>query len=57
MRDLRVVAREYVVTFKDKNEDVHAIGRALAARHLVEGSVRKADDRVGIPLHIHVARS
>ena len=45
---LRVVGRESAFEFKGKNQNDRAIGKALGARYLVEGSVRKAGDRVRI---------
>jgi TolB-like protein len=46
--DLRVVARQSAYRFKGANEDARAIGQALNATHLIEGSVRKAGNRVRI---------
>jgi adenylate cyclase len=46
--DLRVVARESAFAFKGKDQDVRAIGRALGATHLIEGSVRKAGGQLRI---------
>jgi adenylate cyclase len=46
--DLRVVGRESAQRFKGKNEDFRNIGRALNATHLLEGSVRKAGERLRI---------
>ena len=46
--DLRVVARTSAFQFKGQNRDIRAIGQALNATHLIEGSVRKAGDRVRI---------
>ncbi len=46
--DLRVVARQSAYRFKGGKEDARAIGQALAATHLLEGSVRKAGNRVRI---------
>jgi len=45
---LRVVARTSAFQFKGQNQDVRAVGQALGANHLIEGSVRKAGDRVRI---------
>jgi TolB-like protein len=44
---LRVVARTSAFSFKGQNQDMRSIGQALSASHLIEGSVRKAGDRVG----------
>jgi len=46
--DLRVVARESAFQFKGEKKDVRAVGQALGATHLIEGSVRKVGDRVRI---------
>jgi TolB-like protein len=46
--DLRVVARTSAFQFKGENRDMRAVGQALGATHLIEGSVRKAGTRVRI---------
>ena len=46
--DLKVTARTSSFAFKDKQEDVREIGRALNVGAVVEGSVRKAGNRVRI---------
>ena len=46
--DLRVVARTSAFQFKDQNRDIQAIAQVLRATHLIEGSVRRAGDRVRI---------
>jgi TolB-like protein len=46
--DLRVVGRTSAFQFKGQNQDLRAIGQALSATHLLEGSVRKAGTRVRI---------
>jgi len=45
---LRVVARTSSFAFKDKHQDIREIGRALDVQTLLEGSVRKAGDRLRI---------
>ena len=45
---LRVVGRESAFQFKDRKTDMRAVGQALGASYLVEGSVRKAGDQVRI---------
>ena len=45
---LNVVARTSAFQFKGQNTDVRAIGQALGATHLIEGSVRKAGMQVRI---------
>jgi TolB-like protein/DNA-binding SARP family transcriptional activator len=46
--DLRVVGRSSAFQFKGENKDLRAIGQALGATHLIEGSVRKAGARLRI---------
>lgn len=50
--DLRVVARESAQEFKGKNENFRDIGKALNATHLLQGSVRKAGDRLRISVQL-----
>lgn len=46
--DLRVVARTSAFQFKAQNRDIQSIGQQLHASHFIEGSVRKAGNRVRI---------
>ena len=46
--ELRVVARTSAFSFKGQNRDVREIARALGVRHVVEGSVRRAGDRLRV---------
>jgi TolB-like protein len=46
--DLRVVARTSAYQFRDQNRDIQSIGQQLHATHFIEGSVRRAGDRVRI---------
>jgi TolB-like protein len=48
VQNLRVIARSSAFQFKGQNQDVRGVGRALGASHLVEGSVRKAGERLRI---------
>jgi TolB-like protein/DNA-binding winged helix-turn-helix (wHTH) protein len=48
MEDLRVVARTSAFAFKGKNVDIREIGKQLGVGAVVEGSVRKAGDRLRI---------
>ena len=45
---LRVVGRTSAFQFKGANKDLRAIGQALSATHLIEGSVRKDGNQVRI---------
>jgi TolB-like protein len=48
MRWLAVIARNSTFTYKGKNVDVKQVGRELGVRYVLEGSVRKAGERVRI---------
>jgi TolB-like protein len=48
LRRLPVIARNSTFTYKGQAIDVQQVGRELGARYVVEGSVRKAGDRVRI---------
>ncbi|MGD9347680.1 MAG: protein kinase, partial [Candidatus Aminicenantes bacterium] len=48
IKDLRVVARTSAFSFKDKEIDVREIGHKLDVETVLEGSVRKAGDRLRI---------
>jgi TolB-like protein/Flp pilus assembly protein TadD len=50
--DLQVVGRTSAFQFKGQNQDLRAIGQSLNATHLIEGSVRKAGDRVRITVQL-----
>jgi serine/threonine-protein kinase len=49
---LRVIGRNSSFHFKGKTDDSRAIGQALGVANLLEGSVRKAGDRVRIGLQL-----
>jgi TolB-like protein len=49
---LRVVARTSAFAFKGKAEDVREIGRKLGVQNVLEGSVRRAGDRVRITVQL-----
>jgi adenylate cyclase len=48
IENLHVVARTSAFSFKDKNVDISEIGRKLKVAHVLEGSVRKAGNRLRI---------
>src|SRR6266567_4124321 len=48
MHWLFVIARDSSFVYKGKTVDVKQVGRELGVRYLLEGSVRKAEDRVRI---------
>jgi adenylate cyclase len=45
---LKVAARTSAFAYKGRNEDIREIGEALGVGTVLEGSVRKADDRVRV---------
>jgi TolB-like protein len=51
--DLRVVGRTSSVSFKNSNADLKEMGEALNADVILEGSVRKAGDRVRITAQLN----
>ncbi|MGI9291355.1 MAG: tetratricopeptide repeat protein, partial [Gammaproteobacteria bacterium] len=48
VKDLKVAGRTSSFAFKGRNEDLRQIGEALSVSHILEGSVRKADNQVRI---------
>ena len=48
VRGLRVPARTSSFAFKGRNEDLRTVGETLAVSHVLEGSVRKAGNRLRI---------
>lgn len=46
--NLRVVGRSSAFQFKDQSKDLRAIGEALRATYLIDGSVRRAGNRVRV---------
>ncbi len=51
-KDLRVIARTSAFSFKGKNVPLTEIARTLGVARLVEGSVRRAGDRVRITVQL-----
>lgn len=52
VQDMRVIARTSAFSFKNKNIDVREIGRKLGVDFLVEGSVRKASQKLRITVQL-----
>jgi TolB-like protein len=48
LRDLHVIARNSTFTYKGRSVDVKQVGRELGVRYVVEGSVRKAGNRIRV---------
>ncbi|MBK7521979.1 MAG: winged helix-turn-helix domain-containing protein [Gammaproteobacteria bacterium] len=53
----QVTARSSSFQFKANQEDVRAVGRRLGVRYVLEGSVRKASDKVRIGVQLTDAQS
>jgi len=52
IKDLKVAGRTSSFAFKGKNEDLRIIGKKLNVAHILEGSVRKANNRVRITVQL-----
>ena len=52
---LKVIARTSAFAFKGKNEDVRRIAQTLNVNHVLEGSVRRAGDRVRVTAQLIAA--
>ena len=52
IHELRVIGRNSSFHFKSKSDDSRAVGQALGVANLLEGSVRKAGDRVRISVEL-----
>ena len=48
IKTIRVVARNTMFTYKDQAVDVRAVGRDLAVRYVLEGSVRRSGTRIRV---------
>src|SRR5215212_6911416 len=56
-RELTVIARNSTFAFRGQSLDVREIGRVLGADYVVEGSVRRAGDRVRVTAQLVDAQS
>jgi len=57
VQELRVISRSSAFSYKNKGLDIPTIAEELNVAHILEGSVRKADDRVRITVQLIDARS
>lgn len=55
IRDLKVIARTSAFAFKDKHDDVRRIAETLGVTTVLEGSVRKAGDRLRVTAQLIAA--
>lgn len=57
MEDFRVISRSSVMRYRDPDRDLQSIAKALAATHFVEGTVRRAGNRLRISAQLIDART
>src|SRR5205807_634147 len=55
--DLKVISRNSVMHYRDQARNTHEIGQALGVAHLLEGSVRRENDKVRITAQLIDARN
>src|SRR5438132_6473765 len=55
--DLKVISRNSVMHYRDQARNTHEIGQALGVAHLLEGSVRRANDKIRITAQLIDARN
>ena len=51
-RDFKVIAQSTMFTFKGRTIDVGQVARELEVRYIIQGSVRKAGERVRVSAHL-----
>jgi TolB-like protein len=52
LHDLKVISRTSVMEYKDKTHNLREIGKALGVATILEGTVRKADNRVRLSMQL-----
>jgi adenylate cyclase len=52
IRDLNIIARTSVMKYKNTNEDIAQIGKALMVGTILEGSVRKFENKVRVTVQL-----
>ncbi|HKT21905.1 MAG TPA: tetratricopeptide repeat protein, partial [Nitrososphaerales archaeon] len=57
VKGLKVIARTSVMNYKKKEKNVSQIGRELAAGSIIEGSVRKAGNRIRVTVQLIDSRT
>lgn len=57
IKDFRVISRTSVMQYKDTKKSIREIGRELNVTHILEGSVRKSDNKVRVVAQLIDARS
>ena len=56
MRDLKVISRTSTAKYKSKPDNLKKVGQELGVSTILEGSVRKAGDKVRINVQLIDAR-
>lgn len=57
IKDFRVISRTSVMQYKNTEKSIRKIGRELNATHILEGSVRKSDNKVRVVAQLIDARN
>ncbi|MDF1864107.1 MAG: tetratricopeptide repeat protein [Saprospiraceae bacterium] len=57
IKDFRVISRTSVMQYKNTEKSIPRIGRELNATHILEGSVRKSDNKVRVVAQLIDARN
>lgn len=52
LRDLKVISRTSVMEYKDQDHNLREIGKALGVATILEGTVRKANNRVRLSMQL-----
>lgn len=52
LREMAVIARGSTIGFQDKEQDPTAAGRALGARYVVDGGMRRSGERLRVTAHL-----
>lgn len=52
IKDLRIFSRSAVLPYRDKPVTPYYVGQQLSASHVVEGSIRRADNRIRITANL-----
>ena len=55
--DLKVISRSSVMRYRDKVRNMREIGKELGVAHLLEGSVRRSNDKIRIAAQLIDARN
>lgn len=56
IQEMKVISRSSAFSYKGRNVDMPTVGRELGVAHVLEGSVRKAGNRVRVAVRLVAAR-